>query len=176
MAARRPAPRKTWPELIWPPICQFGRPDFLNRYFRQQQFGAPSRGAAPVFGPCLGCHCQRQALRSSPSPSCWLAQRHANGYWRRRALRPTAQSHHQRKDLTPAGMMAGNPMRKNTSITTEIDAFYSIEDVATLLSVSDKTIRRWIKSGELVAHRIGRQWRISKTDLNTFLRLRRGGL
>ncbi len=67
-------------------------------------------------------------------------------------------------------------MRKNTPITTEIDAFYSIEDVASLFSVSDKTVRRWIKSGELVAHRIGRQWRISKTDLETFLKLRRCGI
>lgn len=65
-------------------------------------------------------------------------------------------------------------MRSSTSIKTDFDAFYSIEDIAAHLAVSDKTVRRWIKSGDLIAHRIGRQWRISRTDLETFLKLRRG--
>ena len=50
---------------------------------------------------------------------------------------------------------------------------YSIEEVAGILKVSTKTIRRWIKSGELVAHQIGRQWRISDADLQAFVRMRR---
>ena len=29
----RPAPRETWPELIWPPDCQFGRPDYAPSQF-----------------------------------------------------------------------------------------------------------------------------------------------
>jgi excisionase family DNA binding protein len=43
------------------------------------------------------------------------------------------------------------------------------------LGVDRRTIYRWIESGELVAHKFGRQWRISKTDLETFLKLRRCG-
>jgi excisionase family DNA binding protein len=55
----------------------------------------------------------------------------------------------------------------------EIETFYSISDVAHALGVSTKTVDRWIKSGELAAHKVGRQWRISRTDLETFLKLRR---
>ena len=66
-------------------------------------------------------------------------------------------------------------MRRDSPVTADLDVFYSIMDVATGLGISDKTVRRWIKSSELTAHQIGRQWRISKTDLETFLKLRRGG-
>lgn len=47
--------------------------------------------------------------------------------------------------------------------------FYSVDDVADGLSVSSKTVRRKINDGELRAHRIGRQVRISKEDLDAFL-------
>lgn len=50
---------------------------------------------------------------------------------------------------------------------------FTIEQVAELLQVSAKTVRRWIGDGKLVAHRFGRQWRISEDDLHTFIRLRR---
>ena len=49
----------------------------------------------------------------------------------------------------------------------------SIGDVADILQVSDKTIRRWIERGELPIHRLGRQIRISADDLATFVRARR---
>jgi len=52
-------------------------------------------------------------------------------------------------------------------------ALLTIKQTAKHMQVSTKTIRRWIKSGDLVAHRFGRQWRISKTDLQTFIRMRR---
>ena len=49
----------------------------------------------------------------------------------------------------------------------------TIKDAAAVLQVSDKTVRRWIDAGDLVAHRIGRQWRVSQGDLETFIKLRR---
>ncbi len=52
--------------------------------------------------------------------------------------------------------------------------FYSLPEVANRYDVSVRTVRRWIKNGELVAHRIGRQLRISAEDLRTFEKLRRG--
>ena len=51
----------------------------------------------------------------------------------------------------------------------------TIKDVADILQVSDKTIRRWIDAGDLVAHRVGRQLRVSQGDLETFIKLRREG-
>lgn len=49
----------------------------------------------------------------------------------------------------------------------------TIQDVADILQVSAKSVRRWIDTGDLVAHRLGRQWRISQGDLETFIKLRR---
>jgi len=51
----------------------------------------------------------------------------------------------------------------------------SIIDVARDLGVNEKTVRRWIKSGELHAIKdiLGR-YRIAKTDLDEFVRRRIG--
>lgn len=50
----------------------------------------------------------------------------------------------------------------------------SVDAVAELTDLSAKTIRRRIKDGQLVAHRIGRLLRISQDDLRLFLSQRRG--
>ena len=64
-------------------------------------------------------------------------------------------------------------MSRTTSAQPYFPALYSIKEVAGILRVSTKTIRRWVASGELTAHRIGRQWRISDADLQAFIRMRR---
>ena len=46
----------------------------------------------------------------------------------------------------------------------------TIREVAELCKVSDKTIRRWIQAKELRAIRLGIQWRIAPSDLDTLLR------
>ena len=45
----------------------------------------------------------------------------------------------------------------------------SIRAVADHLDVSTKTIRRWIDRGELLAFKVGSQWRIHPEDLERFL-------
>ena len=47
--------------------------------------------------------------------------------------------------------------------------FFTVAEVAEHLSVSTRTIRRWIESCELVAHRFGRAVRIGEGDLRAFL-------
>ena len=49
------------------------------------------------------------------------------------------------------------------------DRFYSISEVAEMVGVVTRTVRRWIEDRLLVAHRIGRVLRIAETDLQTFL-------
>ena len=49
----------------------------------------------------------------------------------------------------------------------------TIEQAAAYLQVSTKTVRRWIEARDLVAHKLGRQWRISNSDLQNFIRMRR---
>lgn len=50
---------------------------------------------------------------------------------------------------------------------------YSIAQLAAHLSVSRRTICRWIASGELRTHRLGRQHRVSAEDANSFVNQRR---
>lgn len=45
----------------------------------------------------------------------------------------------------------------------------STEQVAALLAVTPKTVRRWIVSGELPARKLHRQWRVRAGDLERML-------
>ena len=47
--------------------------------------------------------------------------------------------------------------------------FFTIAEVAERLHVATRTIRRWIKNGDLIAHRHGGVVRISDGDLRAFL-------
>jgi excisionase family DNA binding protein len=51
--------------------------------------------------------------------------------------------------------------------------FFTIAQVANLLVVSTRSVRRWIAAGELLAHKFGRQVRISEIDLRSFVDCRR---
>lgn len=53
-------------------------------------------------------------------------------------------------------------------------AMLTPKQAAVFLQVSTRTIFRWIDTGELVAHRLGRQLRISRADFETFVKARRG--
>jgi excisionase family DNA binding protein len=45
----------------------------------------------------------------------------------------------------------------------------TVEEVAELLKVSTKTIIRFINKKSLKASKLGRSWRIRKSDINDFL-------
>ncbi len=47
--------------------------------------------------------------------------------------------------------------------------YQTVREVADLLKVSEVTVRRWIKDGELRAIDIGKGWRIGTNDLDAFL-------
>ena len=48
--------------------------------------------------------------------------------------------------------------------------FYKAEDLAELLEVNIMTIYRYIKAGRLRAYKIGREFRIDKTEFQAFLK------
>lgn len=54
--------------------------------------------------------------------------------------------------------------------TTE--RFFSLQDVGDELGVSDQTVRRWVKAGELPAYKPGKEYRIKSGDLDEFLKTR----
>lgn len=49
------------------------------------------------------------------------------------------------------------------------DKFYTIDQVAELLGMHHKTIRKFITEGRLGASKVGKQWRISGHDLSIFM-------
>ena len=72
--------------------------------------------------------------------------------------------------------MEGNPREKLVANPiSKAKPFDSLEDIAERYDVSIRTVRRWIKKGELIAHRFGHQYRISAADRETFERLHREG-
>ncbi len=53
--------------------------------------------------------------------------------------------------------------------------FFTIGEVAEMLRVSTRTVRRWIDRGQLVAHAFGGVVRIAEPDLRAFLAVHRRG-
>jgi excisionase family DNA binding protein len=51
--------------------------------------------------------------------------------------------------------------------------FLTVREVASQLSVSERTVHRWAAQRELAVYRFGRSVRISEVDLQTFLAVRR---
>lgn len=49
------------------------------------------------------------------------------------------------------------------------EQFYRAEELAKILRVNIMTIYRYIKAGKLKAHKIGKEFRISKTEYIRFL-------
>ena len=47
--------------------------------------------------------------------------------------------------------------------------FYKTEELAEKLRVSVMTIYRYIKAGKLIAHKIGKEFRIDKQEFNKWL-------
>ncbi len=56
-----------------------------------------------------------------------------------------------------------------------LEHFYSFASIADALDVNERTVRRWVNAGALIAHRLGGRRRISQTDLDAFLNERRNG-
>ena len=54
-----------------------------------------------------------------------------------------------------------------TNMTEE--KYYTIEEVSKMLKVVYLTVYRWIQNDKLKAYKAGKQYRISKTDLDKFI-------
>lgn len=47
--------------------------------------------------------------------------------------------------------------------------FYTISDIASLFTVSEQTVRRWIKDGKLQSFKVGRGVRVTAEALRKYL-------
>jgi excisionase family DNA binding protein len=85
-------------------------------------------------------------------------------------LRRRSKEHQPASD----GDTEGSPLRR-VQVRRRRDEieFFKIAEVAERLSVSARTVRRWIAAGDLVAHRRGGVVRIAEGDLRAFLALYR---
>jgi len=70
---------------------------------------------------------------------------------------------------------SGDCARIGARKTTDLPKFFTIGQIAELLEVSTRTVRRWIDAELLVAHRFGGVVRIAAQDLRAFLAQHRAG-
>lgn len=59
-----------------------------------------------------------------------------------------------------AGTLAAGPSGTNAE-----GVYYTVQETAQMLKVSERTIWRWIHGGKLAARRFGRQYRIRGADI-----------
>jgi excisionase family DNA binding protein len=52
------------------------------------------------------------------------------------------------------------------------EKIYTVEEVASKLRVDARTVRKWIRNGDLAAIDVGREYRIRSTALDEFIRRR----
>jgi excisionase family DNA binding protein len=71
---------------------------------------------------------------------------------------------HESAAPNPASATAGGSARRRP-----LTKFLTIDETADLFNVSTRTVRRFIDSGALPAHRLGRLVRISEDDIAVFL-------
>jgi excisionase family DNA binding protein len=60
-----------------------------------------------------------------------------------------------------------------TTLLSKLPRLFTVSEVAQHANVCSRSVRRWIKDGQLSVHRLGRQLRVSEDDLLAFLRLHR---
>ncbi len=54
-----------------------------------------------------------------------------------------------------------------------MDEYLTTKEIANLLRINVLTVRRWIMAGKLQATSLGKEYRIKKTDLESFLEERK---
>ncbi len=65
-------------------------------------------------------------------------------------------------------------MTRKTKEKSTAKAFHSVKGVADRWDTCERSVRREINAGNLVAHKFGRSLRISDEDLKVYERIRRG--
>lgn len=68
------------------------------------------------------------------------------------------------------GFMDRGGMGENSA---QNEAFFTERTLAAYLAVSDRTIRNWIRRGELPSYKLGASRRIDPADVDAFLEARR---
>jgi excisionase family DNA binding protein len=51
----------------------------------------------------------------------------------------------------------------------EAEAFYTLKEAAQLLRIAERTLRRLLQAGKMRGYRLGRQWRIPRSDIDRMI-------
>lgn len=65
-------------------------------------------------------------------------------------------------------------MSHRTKEQSETKAYHTVKDIAARWETCERSVRREINAGNLVAHKFGGSLRISDDDLSIYERMRRG--
>jgi excisionase family DNA binding protein len=63
-----------------------------------------------------------------------------------------------------------SPRQQPVPATTADDELLTTAEVAARLKVTRQTVQRLINTGNLVASRVGREWRVKRSELDAFLK------
>lgn len=66
--------------------------------------------------------------------------------------------------------VVANPLNSTPSVSA--DELLTIAEVAVYLKLSRRTAWRWCKAGQLPAVKVGHQWRVARSDLESFVHKR----
>lgn len=58
----------------------------------------------------------------------------------------------------------------NPAPSLPVDELLTVAEVAVYLKLSRRTAWRWCKAGQLPAVKVGHQWRVARSDLESFVR------
>jgi excisionase family DNA binding protein len=72
------------------------------------------------------------------------------------------------RNITADGATPRNPADRGHTRWKAM-RFFTVAEVAEIVGVSVRTVRRWIRRGDLVAHRFGSAVRIADSDLKAFI-------
>jgi len=48
--------------------------------------------------------------------------------------------------------------------------YYTTEEVASILSLDNETIRRYLQSKKIKGYKVGKVWRVEESDLSEFIK------
>ena len=54
-----------------------------------------------------------------------------------------------------------------------MNKYYTVDQIAELLTLHPKTVQRYIREGKIIAQKVGKRWCVSENNLNKFTGLKR---
>lgn len=54
-------------------------------------------------------------------------------------------------------------------MSNQIDNYINLKEIASYLGVKPSTVRTWIKTKDLPAHRVGKLWKFKRTEIDEWI-------